>query len=151
MSATPAPVSFCSVEVSTEGLVERDGTRRLASIPRQEIESVGLGDGFVAERPILQLVVAAALVFAGAYLFAGIIRRVIFDSGPMIGSRIGAIGFFVLCFGVGALVSSLRRGPHLRVTTRRGVRKLTFRRDRNYDARQASAFVDDVRRILSIS
>jgi hypothetical protein len=151
MSATPAPLSFCNVEVSPEGLVERDGRRRLASIPRQEIESVALGDGLVAERLILQLVVAAALVFAGGYLFSGIVRKVIFDSGPMIGSRIGAIGFFLLCFGVAALASSLRRGPHLRVTTRRGVRKLIFRRDRYYDARQASAFVDDVRRILSIS
>jgi hypothetical protein len=151
MTATPAPLSFCNVEVSPEGLVERDGSRRLASIPRHEIESVALGDGLIAERLLLQLVVAAGLVCAGGYLFSGVVRRIIFDSGPMTGSRVGAIGFFVLCFGVAALASSLRRGPHLRVTTRRGVRKLCFRRDRYYDAQQASAFVDDARRILSLS
>jgi hypothetical protein len=120
---------YLTVEFRPEGIAELDPADllgRLVFIRRDEVRTISVGRGAVAERPALQVVAGLALLGAGVWLLLGFIAMVFDLEGGGSLRFAWALGAFCLGLGGWALREGLRRGAFVRVETSSGMRKLAL-------------------------
>jgi hypothetical protein len=120
-------VKLLNLIVDERGVTELAGKQRIAFVPRDGIERIELAEGFLSERPMLQLVAGGALIALGIAAGIPLLRKLLSTSPEFYSGWQGTLTVFPLMLGVLAVGATLRRGLYLRVTTRSGIRKLVVR------------------------
>jgi hypothetical protein len=133
-------VSCQQIVIDEADVKEVDEQRTAVRLPRADVTRLRLRHGLVAERPLVQTILGAAMLAGGGYvcyrLYAGI------------GETLGA-GTTMLAAGVAFLCSpfvlhgAARRGYVLVVETKRSVRKLGF--GKKATTAEVARFVDEAR------
>jgi hypothetical protein len=112
---------YVNVAVSEKGLAEFSGNRRIVFIPKDQVRNVEIKFGPQAERPIVQAIVALALIglgVAGLFMLAA-------DGLAAIRLSLGFLVFGGL--GVWLLYEASKTGFYLRVICPNDTRKLAFK------------------------
>jgi hypothetical protein len=139
-------VTLNNIEVRPTGICERDGKQLLAFVPREGITQLEIAHGFVSERPLLQAGFGGLLSFIGGLWSFHFLVGLMTDRPT--GGRAGMAAIFLFSVGMLVLLSLLRRGPHLVVTTSKGTRKLHLRGW--FDVSERDRFLSDARRLLDL-
>jgi hypothetical protein len=114
-------IEYAGVRITRQAVELRgkDGSL-LSTLPCRSVHKISLARGFTSERPLLQLIIAAALLLASLYyLVFGVLSNL---SGRYpVYILIGGISMFLL--GGWLLWTALKRGLYLRVDLERGFRR----------------------------
>lgn len=150
---TVTPLHYLSIEVSPEGIGEREYGRRVVFVPASEIQSITEAHGFVGERPVLQFLFGSTLLLlallVSTWLYWGTRPGYMAETGPFqMGSKILIGTVMLTAFGIWATWSALQRGRFLLVTAKRDRRKL--RLVGTVDPAQLADFLAQARSILQL-
>ena len=120
-----APIRYLDIEVSDVGIAElgRDG-RPVVSVPREELRSVELRYGPAGERLLLQTLVGVVVIGVGLALGRGLVMWLFYGGYANLNAGAGALTFTL--GGAWLLWRAWRPRHHLRLTTTRGERRLSF-------------------------
>ncbi len=140
MDETRQYLEFRNVRVSASGLAEMDGARPLVSVQRSEIVQVELEYGVGAERPLINIVLAAAL-FALSLSPLMMLVNAFRGAGQFEVKFISAFAFAIP--GLWLLDLAIRKRWLLRAQVRRGSRKILF--PRNASENEVRAFWSEAR------
>jgi hypothetical protein len=115
------PPTYLNIAISKKGLSEFSGGQRIIFIPKEQVQTIEIRVGFVAERPLIQG------IFGLVLLGLGCVGLPLIYEGGLYGLRWG-IGFLIFG-GIGgySLYEALKKGYHLRVICSHDTRKLVFK------------------------
>jgi hypothetical protein len=136
-----SPVEYQGIRISGDLLNEIESGRVMLSLPMRDVRRVELVHGGVAERPLVEIIVGAALVAVGCWPLLHLAYWAM-RGGVFIKDE----AWIVAAGGVGAYMiwHALRKGWYLRVETATAVRKLVFHgRIVEADARSFAARVQE--------
>lgn len=142
---------LAGLEASSIGIAETGNGQRLAFVAAtDEIQSIELAHGFRAERLWLQVAFAVTMLGLGLYGLGPFVAEALSDEPTMTYIHFGYVGggIFFAVGGLIALVGALRRGPHLKIHTARGVRRLVVRDVCTRE--QMDEFLTNARRVLGL-
>ena len=150
---TVTPLHYLSIEVSPEGIGEREYERRVVFVPASEIQSIAEAHGFVGERPVLQFLFGCALsipaLLYGTWFYLGTRPEYVAQHGRLnVHIQTFAAAFVLMLFAVWVTGSALKRGRYLLVTAKRDRRKL--RLVGTVDPAQLADFLTQARSILKL-
>jgi hypothetical protein len=133
-------VEFRGVRAGPDGLSEVEDGRLMVFIPWAEIRRVELVHGRVAERPVVQVIIGAALIAVACWPLLHLAYWALHG-----GMFLRAEAWLVAAGGVGAYMiwHALRSGWYVEVEAASGTRKLVFHG--NVVEGEAQVFVQAVR------
>jgi hypothetical protein len=112
---------YLNVAVSEKGLAEFSGNRRVVFIPKEQVRNVEIKFGPQAERPIVQGIIAIALIGLG------VVGLSMLAADGLVAIR-WSLGFLVFGgLGVWLLYEASKTGFYLRVISPNDTRKLVFK------------------------
>jgi hypothetical protein len=142
--ATPEVLEFHGLEISVDKIAEHQDGRRTVVIKRSAIRAIRLEHGFIAERPLRQVLFGLVLILLGVFLGRGFWWRVLTSSPAPQASRFMFVAPpFLVALGALMFRDVIRRGWFLRVETESDARKLRI--TGNVDRVELMAFIGRVR------
>jgi hypothetical protein len=129
-------LTYLSVVISPEGVTEMNGTTRAVFVAKQDIQRIELTSGTGAERPLVQSIFGAVLVFVGLFSVEAIWQW-LSEGGMLHQLQIALVVFMFV--GAWMLWGVLRKRTYLRVTTGSDTRKIVFQG--TVDAKQLADFI----------
>ena len=153
MMLTVTPLQYHSVEVSPEGIGEREYGRRVVFVPASEIQSIAEAYGFVGERPVLQFLFGCALsipaLLYGTWFYLGTRPEYVAQHGRLnVHIQTFTAAVVLMIFAMWVTWSALKRGRYLLVTAKKDRRKL--RLVGAVDPAQLADFLTQARSILKL-
>jgi hypothetical protein len=138
----PTAIQCHKIHIDHDAVKEVVGGRSAVRVPRAEVRTLRLQRGLVAERPLVQGLLALAMGVGGVWF---VLRVVNAGDGPlpMTLTRLGLFAAFCALAAPFVLRGALERGYVLVVETARTTRKLGF--GRKAAVTDVARFVDEAR------